>query len=171
MAAPHRLAAYRRTRRFACTPEPRGRRGRRTARRPRFVIQKHAARTLHYDVRLEIGGVLKSWAVPKEPSRDPRVKRLAVPTEDHPLEYARFEGVIPTGEYGAGRIRIWDRGTYRNITERGGKAVPAESAHARGHLAVWLNGKRLRGGFALTRIGTGRKPRWLLVKMHDEYAR
>jgi DNA ligase D-like protein (predicted 3'-phosphoesterase) len=135
------------------------------------VIQNHAARTLHYDLRLEIGGVLKSWAVPKEPSRDPRVKRLAVPTEDHPLEYARFEGVIPKGEYGAGRIRIWDRGTYRNLTERDGKAVPAAAAYARGHLKVWLSGRKLRGGFALTRMGKGKKARWLLVKMDDEYAR
>jgi DNA ligase D-like protein (predicted 3'-phosphoesterase) len=136
------------------------------------VIQKHDATTLHYDVRLEAGGVLKSWAVPKGPSTDPREKRLAVRTEDHPLEYADFEGMIPDGLYGAGPVIVWDTGTYRNLTERDGKPVPSERAVEDGHVVVWLEGHKLRGGYALTRtpIGRDRREKWLLVKMKDEEA-
>jgi DNA ligase D-like protein (predicted 3'-phosphoesterase) len=101
---------------------------------------------------------------------NPRDKRLAVPTEDHPLEYRNFEGVIPPGEYGAGPVIVWDTGTYRNLTERQGQEVPLAEAIDEGHLVVWLNGRKLKGGFALTRIRDGAKPVWLLVKKNDEYA-
>ena len=134
------------------------------------MIQKHDATTLHYDFRLEAKGVLKSWAVPKGPSTNPRDKRLAMRTEDHPLEYADFEGTIPEGEYGAGPVIVWDTGTYRNLTQRDGVEVPVETAVEAGHVAVWLEGHKLRGGYALTRIGKGKRERWLLVKMDDETA-
>jgi DNA ligase D-like protein (predicted 3'-phosphoesterase) len=166
---PAQLAEYRRRRNFRRTPEPAGG-GRRQEGRPRFVVQQHHATSLHYDFRLGAGGVLKSWAVPKGPSLNPKVKRLAIQTEDHPPDYADFEGVIPEGEYGAGAVIVWDRGTYRNLTERDGRQVPVEQAVAAGHVKVWLEGEKLRGGFALTRVGTSEKPWWLLVKMHDEGA-
>jgi DNA ligase D-like protein (predicted 3'-phosphoesterase) len=134
------------------------------------VIQQHDATTLHYDFRLEAAGVLKSWAVPKGPSTNPRDKRLAMPTEDHPLEYASFEGVIPEGEYGAGPVIVWDAGTYRNLTEKDGEEIPVERAVEAGHVTIWLEGEKLKGGYALTRIGGGKKPRWLMVKMDDEHA-
>jgi DNA ligase D-like protein (predicted 3'-phosphoesterase) len=161
------LEAYRTKRDFGRTPEPSG--GRR-GRRPRFVIQKHDATALHYDFRLEAGGVLKSWAVPKGPSTNPKDKRLAMPTEDHPLDYAKFEGVIPERQYGAGPVIVWDTGTYRNLTRRDGKEVPVQRAVDDGHLSFWLEGKKLTGGYALTRVGDGKRERWLLVKMDDEGA-
>lgn len=157
---------YKKKRDFSRTPEPEG--GRRASKSaPLFVIQKHDASTLHYDFRLEVGGTLKSWAVPKGPSTDPREKRLAVPTEDHPLDYADFEGVIPEGEYGGGTVIVWDRGTYENITEKDGKTRPAAKALEDGHLLVRLKGRKLRGGYALQKTGKGAKARWLLVKMDD----
>jgi DNA ligase D-like protein (predicted 3'-phosphoesterase) len=163
------LKTYQEKRRFSKTPEPSG--GERQASdNPMFVIQKHAARTLHYDFRLEVEGVLKSWAVPKGPSLNPKDKRLAVPTEDHPLEYADFEGVIPEGEYGAGAVMVWDSGTYRNLTEKKGKPVPMEEAVPHGHVKVWLEGKKLRGGYALTRFKKPPDEAWLLVKADDEAA-
>jgi DNA ligase D-like protein (predicted 3'-phosphoesterase) len=165
------LTEYRKRRDFGRTNEPRGRRGgKRPRRQPSFVIQKHAARSLHYDFRLEVGGVLKSWAVPKGPSTDPREKRLAMEVEDHPLDYGDFEGVIPEGQYGAGAVIVWDRGSYRNITEKDGKEVPLERALGDGHVTVWLEGEKLRGGYSLQRISGGAKPRWLLIKRRDERA-
>jgi len=137
---------------------------------PIFVIQKHAAKTLHYDFRLEVDGVLKSWTVPKGPSLDPKEKRLAIPTEDHPLEYANFEGVIPEGSYGAGSVLLWDRGTYRNLTERRGEKVGIEEGLRQGHISFWLEGVKIRGGYALTRFRTGKSEAWLLVKKDDEEA-
>jgi DNA ligase D-like protein (predicted 3'-phosphoesterase) len=161
-----RLKRFRAKRDFTRTPEPQGR-GRRARRRgdARFVIQKHAASSLHYDFRLETDGVLRSWAVPKGPSLDPRDKRLAMPTEDHPLEYGDFEGVIPEGQYGAGEVIVWDAGTYRVLGDE-----PAAAALERGHLSFWLEGTKVRGGFALTRMGGGGRERWLLVKHDDEGA-
>ncbi len=139
---------------------------------PMFVIQEHGASTHHYDFRLKIGNVLASWAVPKGPSTDPREKRLAVRTEDHPLDYADFEGVIPEGEYGAGPVLVWDRGSYRNIrAEREEDDADMESSLAEGKLEVWLEGKKLRGGWALVHARPGgEEDAWLLVKMKDEEA-
>jgi DNA ligase D-like protein (predicted 3'-phosphoesterase) len=140
--------------------------------RPIFVIQKHQASSLHYDFRIEVDGVLVSWAVPKGPSTDPSVKRLAVPTEDHPLGYADFEGVIPEDEYGGGTVMVWDRGSYRNLKEdeEGEKAPSVEEQIADGHVTIWLEGQKISGGYALIRTGKGDKPRWLLIKMDDEEA-
>lgn len=153
------------------TPEPFGSgRARRRRGKPRFVIQKHDASSLHYDFRLEAGGALKSWAVPKGPSTDPRERRMAMRTEDHPLDYIDFEGVIPEGNYGAGTVIVWDTGTYRNLTRRDGREVPVEEAIDSGHVAVYLEGSKLRGGYALTRTGGEGRGRWLLVKMRDEEA-
>jgi DNA ligase D-like protein (predicted 3'-phosphoesterase) len=163
---------YRKKRDFRRTPEPKGvGKRRRRSKRPIFVIQRHAARTTHFDFRLEAEGTLKSWAVPKGPSTDPGDKRLAMPTEDHPLEYAGFEGVIPKGQYGAGAVIVWDRGTYENLTDddEGGE-VPVPEALEAGHLVVRLDGEKLAGAYAMTRIGTGSDERWLLVKVRDEHA-
>src|SRR5579871_2316168 len=137
---------------------------------PRFVIQKHAARRLHYDFRLEVAGVLKSWAVPKGPSTDPRDKRLAVEVEDHALSWGDFEGVLPEGTYGAGRVLVWDRGDYRTLSERDGAPVSMERALEQGRAAFWLEGQKLRGGFALVRMHRGPERNWLLVKLDDEEA-
>jgi len=163
------LQTYRAKRNFAKTPEPKES-GRRAGTKPRFVIQKHAASTLHYDFRLEVDGVLKSWAVPKGPSSDPQQKRLAVPTEDHPLAYADFEGTIPEGEYGGGTVLLWDEGGYENLTRKGGSEVPMAEALAGGHAVFRLSGKKLRGGYALTRFRRGKEENWLLVKMADAEA-
>jgi DNA ligase D-like protein (predicted 3'-phosphoesterase) len=161
------LGPYRGKRDLTRTSEPSAGRKRR-GRGPRFVVHKHDATTLHYDFRLEAAGVLKSWAVPKGPSTNPKDKRLAMPTEDHPLDYVDYEGLIPEGQYGAGPVIVWDTGTYRSLTEQNGKPVPVERAVQDGHVAVWLEGRKLRGGYALTRIGKGKRERWLLVKMADE---
>lgn len=160
------MGEYERKRDFRKTPEPKGGR-RKPGGAPIFVIQKHDASTLHYDFRLEVDGVLKSWAVPKGPSTDPSEKRLALPTEDHPPEYADFEGVIPRDEYGGGTVIVWDRGTYENITEKEGEIRPAGEALEAGHFLVWLKGEKIRGGYALQRTGEGDDARWLLVKMDD----
>jgi DNA ligase D-like protein (predicted 3'-phosphoesterase) len=163
------LAEYRRKRDFRRTAEPRG--GRRRHRtQPRFVVQCHDASTLHYDFRLEVDGVLKSWSVPKGPSTNPADKRLAIPTEDHPLEYGTFEGTIPEGAYGAGTVLVWDAGTYRNLTEADGREVPMGQALGEGHASFWLEGTKLRGGYALRRFKEGRKESWLLIKKADEEA-
>src|SRR5437763_15600910 len=135
----------------------------RRKRPPIFVIQKHAASSLHYDWRLEVDGVLRSWAVPNGPSTDPRDKRLAVEVEDHSLGYADFEGVIGHGSYGAGAVIVWDEGSYRNLDES--QSMP--EALAAGHVKVWLEGEKLRGGWTLQRTRRGTKPQWLLIKRRD----
>lgn len=131
-----------------------------------FVIQWHDASQRHFDVRLEVDGVLKSWAVPKGPSTDPSEKRLAIEVEDHDLDYAAFEGVIPADEYGAGTVMVWDRGTYRNLDEERSVA----DGLSKGLVEVWLEGEKIRGGYAFKRIEDGDKPQWLLIKMRDEAA-
>ncbi len=166
MVDPETLEEYRDRRDFSRTPEPRGEQETADA-HPRFVIQMHRATTLHYDFRLEVDGVLKSWAVPKGPSMSPKEKRLAVPTEDHPLDYAGFEGVIPEGSYGAGTVLVWDRGTYQNLTEKKEERVGVAEALRRGHVSFRLEGEKLQGGYALTRFRTGKGEAWLLVKMDD----
>jgi bifunctional non-homologous end joining protein LigD len=128
-------------------------------------VQKHAARQLHYDFRLEMDGVLRSWSIPKGPSLDPRDKRLAVETEDHPVAYGDFEGVIPAGEYGGGSVAIWDRGTWEPLGD------PA-AGYRKGGLRFRLHGDKLRGGFVLVRMAKpSSKPTWLLMKSRDEFAR
>ena len=153
------LETYRRKRDFTRTLEPRGS-GVRRSKPLTFVVQKHAARRLHYDFRLELDGVLKSWAVPKQPSRDSREKRLAVHVEDHPLDYATFEGIIPTGEYGAGKVEIWDAGTW--IPEG-----DPRKGYAEGKLSFTLKGRRMSGRWALVRMGNRardeRGDKWLLL--------
>lgn len=157
------LTEYRKKRRFDVTAEPAGRK---TLRRPKkklsFVIQKHRATALHYDFRLEWKGVLLSWAVPKGPSLDPSVKRMAMPTEDHPIEYAKFEGIIPEGEYGGGTVMVWDTGIYAPENNES-----VSRALAKGELKFAVLGKKLKGSFVLVRT---RDRQWLLMKHKDEYA-
>ncbi|MFO7777265.1 MAG: DNA polymerase ligase N-terminal domain-containing protein [Nitriliruptoraceae bacterium] len=165
------LERYRTLRDFAASPEPPGE-VREASERPIFVVQQHDASSLHYDVRLEAGGVLLSWAVPKGPSTDPGDKQLAIRTEDHPLDYADFEGRIPEGEYGAGTVIVWDIGPYRNLTtDEDGEELPVSDAVEQGHVKVWLEGEKLQGGYVLThaKLG-GDEDNWLLVKVDDEAA-
>jgi DNA ligase D-like protein (predicted 3'-phosphoesterase) len=161
------LNEYLRKRRFGYGPEPRGRRPQRRRGRsgPRFVIQHHAARSDRYDLRLEIDGVLVSWAIPSGPSTNSKDRRMARRTEDHPLEYSTFEGVIPEGEHGAGGVIVWDHGTYANRTEH-----EMTKCLGRGHLSFRLNGEKLRGGYTLTRIRDGKDETWLLLKRRDDAA-
>src|SRR6478735_6929803 len=160
------LGLYNRKRDFTHTPEPKGVRAR-AGKALQFVVQKHAARRLHYDFRLELDGVLRSWAVPKGPSLDPAVKRMAVQVEDHPLSYGGFEGVIPEGHYGAGSVIVWDRGTWEPIGD-------ARRGLREGKLKFRLRGEKLAGGFTLVRMRGReheRQPSWLLIKEQDEAAR
>lgn len=169
MGKEDKLKRYKEKRDFSKTSEPSaGKKKKEGA--PVFVIQKHDASSLHYDFRLEMEGVLKSWAVPKGPSTDPGQKRLAVLTEDHPLEYADFEGIIPEGEYGAGTVIVWDTGTYRNLREEKKKdSMNMDESFRDGKIEVWLKGKKLNGGYVL--IKTGRKEnQWLLKKIKDDEA-
>lgn len=160
------LSTYKNKRNFKTTKEPEGKKEE-SSHRLKFVIQQHAARAMHYDLRLEIDGVMVSWAVPKGPSLNPATKRLAIMTEDHPMEYRTFEGIIPKGEYGAGPVIVWDRGTYKNLRD-----ISMEKALKEGQLEVFLYGKKVRGGFALVRTEskTQEKSRWLLIKMRDDEA-
>ena len=173
------LEEYKRKRRFEETPEPAGKVELRSGHR--FVVQKHDATRLHYDFRLEMEGVLKSWAVPKGPSLDPADKRLAMQVEDHPVSYFDFEGNIPEGNYGAGTVMVWDMGTWEPLSPVAvqGKYNPGTDAEAvamlaKGDLKFRLHGKKLNGDFALIKM-KGRRPgskgtEWLLIKKHDDYA-
>jgi bifunctional non-homologous end joining protein LigD len=167
------LTDYRRKRDFRRTAEPAGDAAERGPDGDLvFVIQKHAASHLHFDLRLELDGVMKSWAVPKGPSLDPSVKRLAMQVEDHPMEYNSFEGTIPKGEYGGGTVMLWDHGTY-SPDEQGTGEDPHTAVRRglrAGKLSFSLNGKRLRGSFALVRTDQGAKPKWLFFKHRDEHA-
>lgn len=173
MARDNPLKRYMEKRDFSRTPEPEGGSAGKEESEdsrdgPIFVIHKHDASNLHYDFRLEVEGTLKSWAVPKGPSTDPSEKRLAIPTEDHPLEYADFEGVIPEDEYGGGSVLVWDAGPYKNLkNDDNGNPVPLSDQVSQGHLTVWLQGEKITGGYALTRTGD---ERWILVKMDDQEA-
>src|SRR5271165_1694736 len=172
------LEEYKRKRRFEETPEPPPKLETKTGHR--FVVQKHDATRLHYDFRLEMEGVLKSWAVPKGPSLDPADKRLAMQVEDHPVSYFDFEGIIPEGNYGAGTVMVWDVGTWQPLSPVAvqGKYVPGTEAEAaamlaKGDLKFRLDGKKLKGDFALVKM-KGRRPgskgtEWLLIKKHDQY--
>jgi bifunctional non-homologous end joining protein LigD len=167
------LAEYRRKRDFGRTAEPSGDAEVQPARDAlRFVIQKHAASHLHYDLRLELDGVMKSWAVPKGPSLDPAVRRLAMQVEDHPVSYNSFEGTIPRGEYGGGTVMLWDRGTYTPDEPKQGEAPEAAVRRGlrAGKLSFTFHGERLNGSFALVRTDRGPKPKWLLLKHRDAAA-
>src|SRR4051812_47049902 len=159
------LQAYHAKRKFGATPEPRGKQGRRKG--SQFVIQKHAARRLHYDLRLELDGVMKSWAVTRGPSMVPGEKRLAVQVEDHPIDYNKFEGTIPQGEYGGGDVMIWGRGA----------GAPEGEPHRglqKGHLSFSLDGEKLHGSWHLVRMHRRpgvKRDNWLMIKQHDEYER
>ncbi len=163
------LKTYHEKRDFKRTPEPYGHD--KATKELIFVIQKHKATNLHYDFRIEMEGVLKSWAVPKGPSTDPKVKRLALPTEDHPIEYAGFEGVIPAG-YGAGTVMVWDTGTYANLwaEKEADQRLTMAQAYEKGRIEIRLNGKKLKGGYAMVRTGGIGDRKWLLIKERDEYA-
>jgi bifunctional non-homologous end joining protein LigD len=165
------LTEYRKKRRFGVTSEPSGKEKPRAPKRRKrafaYVIQKHRASHLHYDFRLEWNGVLLSWAVPKGPSLDPSVKRMAMPTEDHPLEYAKFEGIIPEGEYGGGTVMIWDNGTWEPEVE------DVDAALKKGDLKFKLEGKKLHGSWVLVRLRPRpgeKRASWLLIKHRDEHA-
>src|SRR5919109_4664162 len=159
---PERLAKYQEMRDFSRTAEPAGEpKARRDGDAPMFVVQRHRARRLHYDVRLEIDGVLASWAVPKGPTLDPRARHLAVHVEDHPIEYADFEGTIPAGEYGGGDVIVWDRGTWEPVDDDPAAAIEAGTLH------FDLHGEKLAGRFVLVRRG---EKQWLLLHKKDEHA-
>ncbi len=170
MTTRKKLQDYQARRDFGRTGEPQGDEAT-SDDKPVFVIQKHDASHLHYDFRIEVDGVLKSWAVPKGPSTNPRVKRLAVPTEDHPLAYADFEGTIPKNSYGGGTVLIWDKGNFENLKkDEEGQPIPLAVCLENGHVTIRLSGRKLSGGYSLIRTGKKEDQRWLLVKMNDENA-
>jgi bifunctional non-homologous end joining protein LigD len=168
-----KLTEYRRKRDFTRTGEPAGG-GRKKSSKLAYVIQKHAASRLHYDLRLELDGVMKSWAVPKGPSLDPSVKRLAIEVEDHPIEYNQFEGSIPEGEYGGGTVMVWDRGTYTAAGDHEDPEETLRQGYRKGDFKFVLQGKRLKGSWVLIRTrGRGdrsRQGQWLLIKHRDDEA-
>ncbi|MGK2933749.1 MAG: DNA ligase D [Gemmatimonadaceae bacterium] len=179
-AAAGQLKEYRRKRDFSRTREPAGGSNAAGKRKPsknglRFVIQKHAASHLHFDLRLELDGVMKSWAVPKGPSMDPTVKRLAMQVEDHPIEYNTFEGTIPSGQYGGGTVMLWDRGTYTIVEPMDDEEAALREGYRKGDFKIYFHGERLQGSYVLVRMkgdrfGSSDKPQWLFIKHRDEYA-
>lgn len=164
MGTTKKLEPYKQKRNFSVTSEPKGSTRSKKYSNLRFVVQKHAASHLHYDFRLEMDGVLKSWAIPKGPSLNSEDKRLAVQTEDHPLDYQNFEGVIPAGQYGGGTVLIWDRGIYQSS-----KGSSLTKDYKDGHLVITLKGKKLKGDFVLQRIKEEEKPIWLFIKLKDDH--
>ena len=161
------LTPYRKKRDFKKSSEPSGvkKKQAKKSQDKIFVIHKHDASHLHYDVRIEVGGVLKSWAVPKGVPKTTAEKHLAIQTEDHPYNYAKFHGTIPEGNYGAGTVDIWDSGTYRNIKTHDGKLVPMKECLTRGTVEIFMSGKKLNGPYALIRTNFRGKPSWLMIKM------
>lgn len=166
------MKTYNEKRDFSKTPEPKNGASQKKGVKPIFVIQKHDATNLHYDFRLEIGNTLKSWSVPKGPSTNPAIKRMAIPTEDHPLAYADFEGTIPEGEYGGGTVMIWDRGSIESIKkDENGDLIPLEESYDMESIEVELHGKKLKGAYTLVRMKGGKmRGNWLLMKQNDKYA-
>ena len=163
------LSPYRKKRDFTKTAEPSGEKAARKTKALRFVIQKHAASHLHFDWRLELDGVMKSWAVPKGPSVVPGERRLAMEVEDHPISYNTFEGTIPKGQYGGGTVMLWDRGVYESTD--GGGAESLRAGYAKGKLDITLLGERLKGSFTMVRTrGKGERAQWLLIKRTDDWA-
>lgn len=167
---------YRDKRKFRSTPEPAGSTGNKE-RSPKngglvFVVQKHYSSHLHYDFRLELGGVLKSWAIPKGPTLDPSDKRLAVLVEDHPFEYKDFSGIIPEGNYGAGKVEIWDEGTYLvpDSSDRKDTDRKVLEGFKKGHVTILLSGNKLNGEFAFVRLKKAKENNWLLIKKDDQFA-
>ena len=162
------LTTYNKKRNFKNTPEPKGSNGAKNL--FRFVVQRHDATRLHYDFRLELGGVLKSWAVPKGPSMNPEDKRLAVMVEDHPVSYIHFEGEIPEGNYGAGTLEVWDEGVFFSVDKDLNKTSERQALSdlKKGELKIFLKGDKLQGGFVLVRLKDDKN--WLLIKHKDEYA-
>jgi bifunctional non-homologous end joining protein LigD len=172
------LKLYNKKRKFDETSEPKGEiKKRKGAKALEFVVQKHHASHLHYDLRLEMEGVMKSWAVPKGPSMDPSVKRLAMAVEDHPISYNTFEGRIPAGNYGAGTVKIWDKGVYSSLhtVDRTESEKELLRGLHKGEIKFLINGKKLKGGFVLVRFpvkeGKEKGKHWLLIKEKDEYAK
>jgi len=164
------LKEYHKKRDFKITAEPFGG-SKKKGKKNIFVIQKHDASSLHYDFRIEVDGVLKSWAVPKGPSTNPKERKLAMPTEDHPLDYANFEGIIPENQYGGGTVMVWDAGTYENINkDENGNEIPVVKSLKKGEVKISLNGKKIKGGYALIKTSKGKDARWMLIKMKDNYA-
>jgi len=166
------LKEYNKKRRFDKTPEPKGKKGKSKISLPRFVVQEHHATRLHYDFRLELGGVLVSWAVPKGPSMNPADKRLAMKVEDHPLSYYNFEGVIPKGNYGAGKVSIWDKGFYHwaDTNDHNENERKLKAGLYKGHIDFLIAGEKLQGLFSLIKMKDAEENAWLLIKQKDEFA-
>jgi len=172
---PRSLKEYERKRDFSKTKEPSGkgkRKGKARRKHPRFSFQKHSATSEHYDLRLEVDGALASWAIPKGPSLDPKDKRLAMRTKDHPMEYLEWEGVIAEGSYGAGPMIVWDRGVFQNISEtRRGEPMELDEAIEKGDVKIFMLGEKIKGAYALVRTGpAGDREKWLFIKKRDEGA-